>query len=182
MHPKKGRRDKLPKHKKVRGYFQLGSRDSERIVEPVFPMGFHSVLKTRWPHLTRFVVPHILQIRMKAMVAENFLVVIKTRLKDLFIRAKKWKQPKCPWTAKWINKRCSLTKKSSQGQRHKGSSYCYLQHRDEPQKHVLKTARHLGHTDDVIYMTFQKMTRQSDGSEWPGPVGRGQAQGNFLCW
>lgn len=37
-------------------------------------------------------------------VKKNFLVVLKMRLKDLVIRAKNWKQSKCPLTAKWIKK------------------------------------------------------------------------------
>lgn len=44
---------------------------------------------------------HTLQIGIKAMaVKKNFSVVIKIRLKDVFIIAKTWKQPKYPLTAK----------------------------------------------------------------------------------
>lgn len=38
------------------------------------------------------------------MVVNYFLLVIKMRPADLLLRAKNWKQPKRPLTAKWVNK------------------------------------------------------------------------------
>lgn len=105
-HQKKSTRGKATEAKKMRGQCQLGRRASGRVAVPVSPtwVSFSSHSEHWRSRFIKLVVSRLWSTGIKAMaVRNNFLVVVKTGLKELAITAKSWKQSKCPLTANWLN-------------------------------------------------------------------------------
>lgn len=90
----------------------------------------------------------------------------------LFITAKSWKWPRCPWTVEWINKLWYIRNVKSYTAEKEWTTLLLCKNIDKSQKHDAKWKKLLSkaHLYDFIYLTSWKRQR-SDRSVVAGGLG-----------